>query len=317
MARKPRIHFPGAVYHVMLRGNGGQEIFYSSRDRSRMVLLLQAGVERYGHRIHAFCLMPNHIHLAIQVGETPLSKIMQNLSVRYTLKINASQKRSGHLFQGRYKAILIDADQYLLQLIRYIHNNPVRARLVDRCGAYPWSSHRAYCGEEVIPWVTTEWVMGQFAEQGETAYLLYRDFIHQGASEGQRAEFHQGSIEGRLLGDDHFAEEALTKAEQKFQVRHSLEQLIEAVCTVYRITPYRLAEPGRKRDLSEPRAVVAYMALEADHLTLTALAAALNRELSGLSQAAGRLQKRLASERTLGARLQEIKKLLQRSNCKV
>ncbi|MDH5561852.1 MAG: transposase, partial [Deltaproteobacteria bacterium] len=127
MARKPRIHYPGAVYHVILRGNGGQDIFFSKADRSRFYLLLQDGAERFSHRIHAFCLMTNHVHLAIQVGEVPLSRIMQNISFRYTGYLNRRKQRTGHVFQGRYKALLIDADSYLVELVRYIHCNPVRA----------------------------------------------------------------------------------------------------------------------------------------------------------------------------------------------
>ena len=128
MVRKTRIHYFGAVYHVILRGNGGQDIFYSQEDRYRLYLLLQEGIERFGHRIHAFCLMTNHLHIVVQVGDIALSKIFQNVSFRYTRYINKKQNRIGHLFQGRYKALLIDADTYLLELVRYIHNNPLRGR---------------------------------------------------------------------------------------------------------------------------------------------------------------------------------------------
>ena len=121
MARKPRLHVPGGVYHVMLRGNGGQDIFFDAEDRSHLYLLIQQGVERYRHRIHGFCCMPNHLHLVIQVKEAPLSQIMQNLAFRYTRWINTKHTRSGHVFQGRYKAILVEADRYLLELVRYIH----------------------------------------------------------------------------------------------------------------------------------------------------------------------------------------------------
>jgi len=128
----------------MLRGNGGQNVFYSPADRIQLYLLLQEGIERFVHRIHAFCLMINHIHLVIQVGEVPLSKIIQNISFRYTRYINGRMKRIGHLFQGRYKAILIDADSYLLELVRYIHNNPLRVGLAQAPEQYQWSSHQAY-----------------------------------------------------------------------------------------------------------------------------------------------------------------------------
>jgi len=107
MARKPRVHISGGFYHVMLRGNGGADVFFNEEDRYRFYLLIQEGVERYGHRVHAFCLMSNHVHLVIQVGEISLSRIMQNLSFRYTRWVNGRQKRIGHLFQGRYWSMRI------------------------------------------------------------------------------------------------------------------------------------------------------------------------------------------------------------------
>jgi putative transposase len=105
MIRKPRLHVPGGLYHVRLRGNGEQDIFSDDEDRYHLYLLIQQGVERYGYRVHGFCCMTNPIHLAIQVAEDPLSGIMQNLSFRYTRWINNKQARMGHLFQGRYKGV--------------------------------------------------------------------------------------------------------------------------------------------------------------------------------------------------------------------
>ena len=173
MARKPRLLYPGALYHAILRGNNGQTIFFDHKDRTRFCLLLQEGIERFGHRIHAFCLMTNHVHLAIQMGGIPLSRIMQNLSFRYTRWANWRQKRSGHLFQGRYKAVLVDADSYLEELTRYIHLNPVRAGIVKEPEDYPWSGHRAYLGLEMIPWLTTDWVLSQFSGEYFGSGLLF------------------------------------------------------------------------------------------------------------------------------------------------
>jgi len=146
MARKPRIHHPGAIYHVMLRGNGGSDIFLDDQDRYRFYLLLQEGVERFGYRIHAFCLMSNHIHLALQVGTVPLSRIMQNLSFRHARWVNWRKATVGHVFQGRYKAILVDGDNYLLQLTAYLHLNPVRACIIQTPEDYCCSSYRHYLG---------------------------------------------------------------------------------------------------------------------------------------------------------------------------
>ena len=151
MARKPRIHLPGGFYHVILRGNSGQPVFFTDEDCCRFYLLLQEGTCRFGYRIHAFFLMTNHIHLVIQVGAIPLSRGMQNLSFRYARWINWRKKRTGHLFQGRYKAVLVDGDSYLLELIRYIHLNPVRAGMVTDPEEYLLSGHRAYLGIENLP----------------------------------------------------------------------------------------------------------------------------------------------------------------------
>ena len=156
MARKPRLHFSGAVYHVMLRGNAGQSIFLEDEDREHFYALIADGVERFGHRIHGFCLMGNHVHFALQVADVPLSKIMQNISFRYTRWMNKKYGRVGHLFQGRFKAILVEQDTYLLELIRYIHLNPVRAKMVSNIDQYPWSGHASYLGRQVLSWVTTK-----------------------------------------------------------------------------------------------------------------------------------------------------------------
>ncbi|MFH1185948.1 MAG: transposase [Chloroflexota bacterium] len=144
MARKPRIHYAGALHHVILRGNAGDDVFSDDVDRTKFCLLVQEGIERFEHRVHAFCLMGTHVHVALQVRERPLSRIMQNLTFRYTQWYNRRHARIGHLFHGRYKANLVDVDTYLVSLVRYIHLNPVRAGMVERPEDYRWSSHRFY-----------------------------------------------------------------------------------------------------------------------------------------------------------------------------
>lgn len=312
MVRKPRIHIPGAFYHVMLHGNGGQKIFFSPEDQTRLYLLFQEGIGRYGHRIHAFCLMNNHIHLVIQVAEIPLAKIIQNISFRYTRHINTSQERTGHLFQGRYKAILIDADNYLLQLIRYIHNNPVRAEIVNRREDYQWSSHNAYCGHDFIPWLTIDFALSRFADNLQTARAQYMDFVRLDETEEQLSEFQHDTYEGRLLGDVLFAEEVLAKTEENFHKQTTMEQVIHAVCTEYGLKPTTLSEPGKHRENAEARALTALLILNTENLTLTNLAAIFCRELSGLSQAARRVQVRLQGDKELSERLNRIEESLQR-----
>ena len=218
MARKRRVHYPGAVYHVMLRGNEGQGIFFDDEDRFYFGELLLEGVARFEHRIHGFCLMGNHVHLVVQVGVIPLSRIIQNASFRYTRWINTKHKRMGHLFQGRYKAILVDADKYLLEIIRYVHLNPVRNGLVNDPEQYFWSSHAMYTGKRKMPWVHTEWVHAQFSRHLGHARRMYRRYVEEALEDTLRPEFEKGNKEGRILGDDHFAERALQQAEIRGQL---------------------------------------------------------------------------------------------------
>jgi REP element-mobilizing transposase RayT len=306
MARKSRIHYPGAVYHVILRGNGGQDLFYSKMDRSRLYLLLQEGIERYKHRIHAFCLMTNHLHFVIQVGEVPLSPIIQNLSFRYTRYINKVKKSVGHLFQGRYKAILIDADSYLLELVRYIHNNPIRNGLVRNPDQYQWSSHRAYLGAETLSWLTSDWILSQFATNEKKARKFFHEFCLKGIDESHKNEFSRGTFEGRILGDDRFRENVLASAKETSHVTLSLDQIVDIVCRKYQIDSQTFVAQGKQQPGAEARAVAAYLVQDAEKLSLTDLGKYLRRDISALSRAAGRLRIRLRTDKKLAAKLAMI-----------
>jgi hypothetical protein len=174
--------------------------------------------------------MTNHIHLIMQIGDIPLSRIMQNISLRYTKWINFRRSRTGHVFQGRYKALLLDADAYLLELVRYVHLNPVRAGMVPMSEDYPWSGHRGYIGDELLPWLTTEWVLSMLAPRADRARKAYQAFVADGIAETtRRGEFHTGTCEGRILGDDDFADDALGRANQQRNQSCSLAEVIAAV----------------------------------------------------------------------------------------
>ena len=306
MARKPRLHESGGIYHVMLRGNGGQDIFFDDDDRGHFYLLLQQGVARYGHRVHGFCLMSNHVHLAIQVGEEPLAKIMQNLSFRYTRWVNQKQKRIGHLFQGRYKAIMVDRDAYLLELVRYIHLNPVRAKLVRQPQNYAWSGHRAYLDQESLPWLTTDWVLGQFSTRLATSRKRYEAFLHEGRNEGRRDEFHcGGDSDQRILGDDRFVERALKISCPP--ARHiTLDKLIKIVCHEYQLTELELASAGRAHQASEARCVVGWLAQKSGQITLTEVGKRFGRDVATLSRGVQQLVLKAKASRVLAKRLADF-----------
>ncbi|MDO9507797.1 MAG: transposase, partial [Thermovirgaceae bacterium] len=144
MARPLRIEYPGAFYHVTSRGNERKDIFKSGTDREKFLSYLKSATERYGAVIHAYCLMSNHYHLMLETPQGNLSWIMKHINSSYTSYFNIKRKRAGHLLQGRYKAILVEADTYAAELSRYIHLNPVGAKMVGSPEEYPWSSYRYY-----------------------------------------------------------------------------------------------------------------------------------------------------------------------------
>jgi len=256
MARKPRLHVPGGLYHVILRGNARQNIFFSSEDRSRFYELIEDGVARFGYRVHAFCLMTNHLHLALQAGEQPLSGGLQNLAFRYTRYLNARLKRVGHLFEGRFKAYLVDQDRYGLALVRYIHLNPVRARIVQQPAAYPYSSHRAYLGRDDLSWLTTDWVLGQFASRIGVARTRFARFIHEGKAEGHNEAFYGGQADSRIVGEEDFVK-IILKPEGKQRRAPPVKELLSHVCRRYRLNEKELLAAGRARLPAEARTLLA------------------------------------------------------------
>ena len=291
MARKPRLHIPGGLYHVIVRGNARQDIFFAPEDRRQFYELMAEGIARFGYRVHAFCLMTNHSHLALQAGDRPLSTGMQNLAFRYTRYLNARLKRVGHLFEGRFKAYLVDQDSYGLALVRYIHFNPVRARIVAQPAAYAYSSHRAYLGRDDLPWLTTDWVLGQFASRIGVARMRFARFIHEGKAEGHNAAFYGGQADSRIVGEEDFVRTIL-KPEARRHRAPSIAELATYVCRRYRLNEKELLAAGRARRPAEARALLAWLALKTHAASLTRLSQTFGRDISTLSHALSRLEER-------------------------
>ena len=288
---------------MMLRGNGGQDIFFSKEDRYHLYLLLEEGISRFDYRIHGFCLMSNHMHFALQVGRVPLSKILQNLSFRYTRWVNRKEKRIGHLFQGRYQALLVDADQYLLQLIRYIHLNPVRAKIVKRPEAYPWSGHRGYLGKQSLLWLSTEWVLVRFGKRKSEAVKKYREFVREGIQEAHREEFHGGKQDVRVLGDDKFVEKALGEEVTVKSKRITLKEIVLKVCREYGIKERELQKISRNRKGAEGRSVIGYLCIQTGSATLTEVGKMFKRDVATISKGVRRVEHRVEDSKEVEAKL--------------
>ncbi len=311
MARKPRIHLPGGFYHAMLRGNDGQEIFPSDADRFRLYLLLQEGTCRFGYRVHAFCLMSNHLHLLLQAGDIPLSRGMQNLAFRYTRWINWREKRTGHLFQGRFKALLIEGDSYLLELVRYIHLNPVRAGMTQNPEDHPWTSHHAYLGKQRLPWLTTDAVLGHFGVTAGKARAAYARFVLDGVGEEHRHDFHRGGDDPRILGSDSFAATALA-AEEGSGPRTTLDQVKETIAQIYGVDAEQLQSPSQQRNLAEARAMLAWVARESGAGNLEQVARFVRRASGSMSSAVRRLNERAETDAAVERRCEEVRSALRK-----
>ncbi|KAB0672194.1 hypothetical protein F6V30_06415 [Oryzomonas sagensis] len=178
MARSLRIEYPGAFYHVTSRGNERKDIFKSQRDREKFLDYLESSVERYGAIIHTYCLMSNHYHLLLETPAGNLSQIMHHINGAYTTYFNTKRKRAGHLFQGRYKALLVEFDEYAQELSRYIHLNPVRVGMVARPEEYRWSSYQCYTGQASAPaWLQTKVILEYFGKREAESKKKYRGFV--------------------------------------------------------------------------------------------------------------------------------------------
>ena len=178
MARPLRIAYPGAFYHITSRGNERKAIFKSKRDREKFLEYCKSAVLRYDAVIHAYCLMDNHYHILLETPSGNLSQIMRHINGAYTTYFNVKRSRVGHLFQGRYKSILVDIDEYAKELSRYIHLNPVRAKMVDAPAAYEWSSYNYFTGNRKPPeWLFRDFILGYFGNTNSKAEKGYKRFV--------------------------------------------------------------------------------------------------------------------------------------------
>ena len=244
MARPLRIVYPGAFYHVTSRGNEQKDVFKSRRDREKFLEYLASSTQRYGAVIHAYCLMSNHYHLLLETPAGNLSQIMQHINSAYTTYFNVKRKRAGHLFQGRYKAILVEADEYATELSRYIHLNPVRAGMAARPEDWPWSSYRGYIGQGKAPeWFKREFILGYFGKKAADAVKRYRAFVEDLLGKEYESPL-KATFGTAILGSVAFIEavtaEHLTTREaerdlpalRQFALRPALAEILSAVKSV-------------------------------------------------------------------------------------
>jgi REP element-mobilizing transposase RayT len=290
MARKPRVEFAGALSHVIVRGNRRATIFHDDADYTAYLDRLERYRRRDGVILHAYVLMTNHVHLLLETGDRPLSRTMQTLQFTYSQYYNRRYDKTGHVFQGRYQAILCDREAYLLELVRYLHLNPARIRTPLNPWTYRWSSHAAYVGRASSVQVSTASVLESFHRQVGPARQAYRRFMQDGLAHGHQDRFYE-TVDQRFLGDERFIEEVdrRTAAMREVTVRSTrvgFGRLLTAVATTLAVTPRAILAPGRQRALVPARALLVFLARDWSHLTTRELGRRLQRDPSMISRLA-------------------------------
>jgi putative transposase len=316
MARPLRIEYEGAVYHVTARGSERGKIFFSKRDYEKFKEYLKEAQEKHGFILHSYVLMTNHYHLIFETPEKNLSRIMHYINSSYTTYLNIKKKRSGHLFQGRYKAIVVDKDNYLLELSRYLHLNPVRANMTQRPEEYAYSSYRTFVSDTVESLVTTDTILDMVANDRNDAKERYREFVE--SVLGEELESPVGKVYGGIvLGCNGFIKEVLNRLEEGrlaseeisnrkvLRATMGTEEIITCLCDQFRISRTEITD----NKWSEARNAGIYL--------IKKYSGASNKEIGGLfggmtysavTKAFQRFKKELEEDRGLRNQIKGLRK---------
>ena len=317
MPRKARIDAPGALHHIIFRGIEGQAIFNDRRDRYHFLDRLGDVLSDTSTPCFAWALMFNHVHLLLRTGLTPIAKVMQRLLTGYAQQFNRRHKRHGQLFQNRYKSFLCEEDVYLLELVRYIHLNPLRAEVVKdlkQLNAYPFSGHHVLMGKFDHEWQDTDYVLGMFGKTMSAAIRAYAAFMIKGISAGRRPELVGGGLlrsvggwsalkgyrksgirikgDERILGSSDFVEKTLKQANERLEKKTrlqaagpDLEALIEKAAAYFKVDIEDLKTVSKERRISRARMMVCYLAVRKLMISCAEVARALKISPSTVSKA--------------------------------
>jgi putative transposase len=307
MPRKARLDVPGALHHIIVRGINKAPIFSDDQDKTLFLERLSENITQGKCWVYAWVLMTNHLHLLFKSGKAGISDVMRKQLTWYAQYYNRRHKRTGHLFENRYKSILCDEDTYLLALIRYIHLNPIRAKIIEtmeQLDRYPWTGHRAIIDKAEHPWMDIDTVLSEFGSKRKKAIFEYRRFVREGIGEGRNPALTGGGLirsqggwsqvmamrgrsrkeeyDERILGSGDFVHAIVKEAEdhQLRQTKHkrsgkTIQKIIDEECKDRKINPLELKAGGKRSSVSDTRANIAYRCRE----ELGASAAEIARQL--------------------------------------
>lgn len=319
MARQWRIEYPGALYHVLSRGNGGQDIFFSDNDRALFLSLLEELTERFTVEIHAYVLMSNHYHLLVKTIDANLSKAMQWFGTTYTRKFNIANHTGGHLFQGRFKSLIVQNPAYLLRLSCYIHRNPVRAGMVERLAGYPWSSYKFYAyKKKPAAWLTTQSIFNELS--GDDRHKAYRAKVQQYSDE--KACPWEDVKHGLIYGSQNFIAEIKEKylgdkkecelpQHNSFFREMDPQQILDRACTVldFDLDAARNAQRIGQND-KDKRDLLIYLLWQVGQLSGSAIGEYFGLTYSAISRRVKTIQSQLGTNKALNQRYIALKSLI-------
>jgi len=288
-----------------------EKIFRSKKDYQLYLNFLSEYKDRYGFSLYAYTLISNHVHLLIEVAEFPLSRLMQNLQFRYTRNFNIKYKKYGHLFQGRYKAILCEKDSYLLELSAYIHLNAVRAGLVEDPINYPWCSYRSYLIEEKDNLVDKNFLLAQFSERKKVAIKEYERFVKGRIGQGHREDLYELKDQ-RFLGQEAFVDNIHRRLNEEppFFYDIPLGEIVSKVSSDLKISTNLFYSFTRNRQGALGRAVVGYIGRKLGSYQIKRIAEHFNRDPVVISQGIKRLENKLKVRKGFAKTMISIEKSL-------
>ena len=328
MPRKARIDAPGALHHIIVRGIERKGIFRDSFDYANLLDRFQTVFLETRTPCFAWALMPNHFHMLLRTGQVPISTVMRRLLTGYAQQFNRRHRRHGHLFQNRYKSILCEYDAYFLELVRYIHLNPIRAGLVDDMPAlklYPYTGHGTILGRFKYEWQDVDTVLGMFSNQVGHARRAYTKFVTKGIDMGSRPDLVGGGLvrsaggwealktmranaqpmmgDERILGGHSFVEDVLKHAQEAYEWRTfakakgiTVEYVTKSVCKEFDIQPVLVRSKGRQRILSRARSIICWLCVNKLEESSRLVAQTLGMSPSAVSKALPRGSRDTKSE---------------------
>jgi putative transposase len=321
MPRQARIDAPSALHHIVIRGIERKGIFVNDKDREDFLERLSGLLLETSTACYAWALMTNHVHLLLRTGEVPIASIMRRLLTGYAVRFNRRHRRHGHLFQNRYKSILCQEDQYLMQLVAYIHLNPVRAGIVGDVSAlraYPYTGHSALMGKRIRPWQDTEYILALFGRTLSEAGRNLHRHVSEWSAKGRSSELTGGGLirsaggwravkeayrdgirlssDERILGDSEFVEKTLKQAGEAYDRRTRLRlagvdlpEVIGAVCRDLEVDEKELASRAKRPEVAHARALVSHIATRGLSIPGSEAAHRLNVDRSAVCRGAQRV----------------------------